>query len=236
MARASAPLAVLDPAAEAHRVAHRRRAGTPTRCRPQPRIGVLDLAALADLLREHAVLVADAVAERRNAERGHRVEEAGREPPQASVAERRIRLVVGDLLEPLGMGLQGLPDLALELECRQRIAEGAPHQEFHRQVVDPPHLLGALVRVGAHPALRKALARHLRHRVQQIDRTRIGRHHADLVEQLGLDARGDAATLGTLRRYQGLVLLHGMKRRRDASWQPGEPPSFLRPPAPRAAQ
>jgi len=60
----------------------------------------------------------------------------------------------------------------------------------------------------ATPAGRKALASHLGHGVQQVDRTCIGRLHADLVEQLGLDARGDAATLGTLRGYQGLILLH----------------------------
>ena len=90
-ATAAVPPCVLDPAAEAHRVAHagaRKLPGVPS-C--EPGVGVLDLAAVVDLLREHAVLVADAVAERRQPERGHRVEEARREPAQAAVAERRRR-------------------------------------------------------------------------------------------------------------------------------------------------
>ena len=54
-----------------------------------------------DGLREHAVLVADAVAEGRQAQRGHRIQEAGRQPAQAAVAQGGIGLVLLDVFQPL---------------------------------------------------------------------------------------------------------------------------------------
>src|SRR6266702_7451014 len=64
--------------------------------RAQPVIRRLDLLAVDNLLTEHAVFVTDAVAEARNAERRHRIEEAGRQPAEAAVAERGVRLDIGE--------------------------------------------------------------------------------------------------------------------------------------------
>ena len=60
---------------------------------------MLDLAAVDDALREHAVLVADAVAEGGQAERGHRIQETRRQPAQAAVAQCGVGLVLLDVLE-----------------------------------------------------------------------------------------------------------------------------------------
>ena len=51
------------------------------------------------LLAEHAVFVADAVAHARHAQRGHRIEEAGRQPAEAAVAQRRVGLALGQRVD-----------------------------------------------------------------------------------------------------------------------------------------
>ena len=58
----------------------------------QPVVVLLDLPAVLDLLLEDAEVVADAVADGGQLQRGQRVHEAGRQPPQAAVAEARIAL------------------------------------------------------------------------------------------------------------------------------------------------
>ena len=52
----------------------------------QPVVRVLDLPAVLDLLAEHAVFVAQAVTDGRNLKRRQRVEEAGRQPAQPTIA------------------------------------------------------------------------------------------------------------------------------------------------------
>jgi hypothetical protein len=63
----------------------------------QPVVRVLDLLAVLDALVEHAVFVADAVAVAGDAHGRHRIEEAGGEPAEAAVAERRVGLDLGDV-------------------------------------------------------------------------------------------------------------------------------------------
>jgi len=167
---------------------------------------VLDLAAVVDGLREHAELVADAVAEGGQPERGHRVEEAGREPPQAAVAERGIGLGRGHLLECRGVRARGGGSLALEAECGQRVAERTPDQELHRQVVDAPRLGCAIGRVGGDPALRELFARELGNRVHHVGRRGRGRRGADGAEQVAID--GERGRLG-----------EGKRRRHAQLWQ-----------------
>src|SRR5690606_17082129 len=62
----------------------------------EPVLGRLDLPAIVETLAEHAVLVADAVADCRDPQRRKRVEEARRQPAQAAIAKRRVRLVGDD--------------------------------------------------------------------------------------------------------------------------------------------
>jgi hypothetical protein len=56
----------------------------------QPGFRLLDLLAVEDRLGKHPVLIAYAVAPGGQSEGGHRIEEAGRQPSQAAVAEGRI--------------------------------------------------------------------------------------------------------------------------------------------------
>ena len=56
----------------------------------RPVVGPLDLRAVAEGLLEDAEVVADAVADRGDVQRGHRVQQAGGEPAQAAVAEARL--------------------------------------------------------------------------------------------------------------------------------------------------
>ncbi len=58
----------------------------------QPLVGLLELPAVDDLLLEDAELVADAVADGRDLECRHRIEEARGETAEAAVAEARARL------------------------------------------------------------------------------------------------------------------------------------------------
>ena len=147
---------LLDRAAEVHRHADARTRKLPRRAVGQPRVGVLDLPAVHDVLREHAVLVADAVAERRQPERGHRVEKACRQPAEAAVAERSVGFVLGNVFQLAGVRAHRFARVAVQVERRQRVAQAAPHQELHRQVVHAAHLGFALERLRARPSARRA--------------------------------------------------------------------------------
>src|ERR1700736_2488075 len=84
--------------AEMHHVFDLRPRKLPRIARAQPVVRRFDLLAVDNLLTEHAVFVTDAVAETRNAERCHRIEKTGREPPEAAVAEGRVRLDIDQRL------------------------------------------------------------------------------------------------------------------------------------------
>ncbi len=129
------------------------------RIRPgEPVVGLFALPAIADALLENAILVAQAVAHARNAQRRHRIEETRREPAQAAIAEARIRFLLDDLervnLQVLAQVLPGGINLEVCDVVRQRTTE----QEFHREIIDS---LGVALPVGVfglEPALRKHVA------------------------------------------------------------------------------
>jgi hypothetical protein len=79
-------------AVEADRVGGVRPLELPRVAEGEPVLGPLDLPAVVEALLEQPVLVADAVAEAGDAQRGHAVHQAGGEAAQAAVAERRVRL------------------------------------------------------------------------------------------------------------------------------------------------
>ncbi len=140
-----------------------------------------------DVLREHAVLVADAVAEGGQAERRHRVEEAGRQPPQAAVAQRRVGFLLLHVLEPPRVGRHGRGGVAAQVERRQRVAEAAADQELHRQVIDAARLGGALRGLGLDPALGQLLPRHLGDGAHQVGGVGLVGRDADAGEQFVIE-------------------------------------------------
>ena len=102
----------------------------------QPVIRLLVLPAVAQRLLEDAVLVAQARAHSRDAERRHRVEEAGRQPAEAAVAEAGVGLLFGDLQRVDAECRAELADDGIEHQVGDVVGQRAAHQELERHVID----------------------------------------------------------------------------------------------------
>jgi hypothetical protein len=87
-------------------------------------------------LAEHAVLVANAVPPRRQVERGHGVEEAGREAAEAAVAERGVALVFNDVFQVVPHFGQGFAVLGGDGQAVEGVGQGPAHEKLHGEVVD----------------------------------------------------------------------------------------------------
>src|SRR3569623_1087543 len=85
---------------------------------------MFDLMAVFDALVEHAVFVADAVAVGRQAQRGQRIEETGREAAEAAVAERRIGFELAHGFEVETDLAEGLSELVGETDVDQAVGKG----------------------------------------------------------------------------------------------------------------
>ena len=95
----------------------------PRRAEPQPVVGALDLPAIDDLLVEDAELIADAVAQRRNLERGHRIQKACGQPSEPPVAEPRLLFLLQQLVEVQAELADGGLDLIVDAEVDQVVAQ-----------------------------------------------------------------------------------------------------------------
>jgi hypothetical protein len=85
-----------------------------------------------DALREHAEPIAQPVAERRQPELRERVEEAGREPAQAAVAEGRVALV----LERIGERDAVRRERIFDQRARPSAASALPSERPIRNSID----------------------------------------------------------------------------------------------------
>jgi hypothetical protein len=131
-------------------------------------VRVLDLAAVGDLLAEDSVLVPQAVADRGELERGHRVEEAGGEPPESAIAQAGVGLRLGKLPRVEALALDHLPHGGLGPEVQDVVGQRPADQELQREVV---HLLGVgpiVSLVGLQPALRQQVAERPGHRLEAL--------------------------------------------------------------------
>src|SRR5262249_33283159 len=121
----------------------------------EPVVRLFALPAVLDSLTEDAVFVPQTVADGGKLHRGHRVEEAGREAPEASVAQARVGFLF-EQAEPIeALLLDGLLRGRIEEEVRDVVGQGAADEELHREIVDA---LGVLALVGIlrkYPALRE---------------------------------------------------------------------------------
>jgi len=150
-------------AVELHLVEHFRPREFPGVAVAQPVVGVLDLLAVLDALVEHAVFVADAVAVAGDAHGRHRIEEAGGEPAEAAVAERRVGLDLGNGLRleaDAGQRRKRIAELVFGADVEHAVGHGAPHEEFHGEVIDALAVLDVVAAHGLHPALDQAFAHH----------------------------------------------------------------------------
>ena len=119
----------------------------------QPIVRPLLLPAVANLLAEDAVLVAQPVAHRRQLQRRHRIEIAGGEPAQAAVAQACIRLLVEDLHPAPAVLVEGALDYRIEHEIEDVVGERAADEELDRQIVDALRVLARVGLVGAQPTV-----------------------------------------------------------------------------------
>jgi hypothetical protein len=188
-----------DRATEADRVANVGAQNFPVVAGAHPVVGLFDLPAVANGLREHAVLVAQAVAERRQAEFGARVEKTCCQPPQTAVAERCVFLVLEQIGQRLADGRELLAHRAFEAECRQCVAERAAHQKFHRQVMHAPRTARGhgprIVGLGLRPALRQQLATRAGRRTQARAAIGAAARLAEFANEGGLQRGGTAGVV-----------------------------------------
>ena len=136
----------------------------------EPVVGVLDLPAVGDLLAEDPVLVPQAVADRGELERRHRVEEAGGEPAQAAVAQAGVGLHLGELRPVELLALHRLPHDRLDPEVEDVVGQRPADQELHREVVDLLGVGAIVGRVRLQPALRQQVAERPGHGLETLAR------------------------------------------------------------------
>ena len=134
----------------------------------QPVVGMFDLMAVLQLLREHAVVVADAVAIAGQAQRRHRIEEAGGQPAQAAVTQGGIGLLGFDAVGVESQLAEHGAEALLQAEVQQAVVEHPADQELERQVVHALHVLLVVAAHGRHPALHEPFARHQRRRLEPV--------------------------------------------------------------------
>ena len=105
----------------------------------EPLIGDLHLPAIADQLVKNAEFVADAVAGGWDFQRGQRLQEAGRQSPQASVAQARLLFDIEDLVDVVDAETaQGFCRFLLDAQHQQVVAQLGPDQKFSGEVGHHP--------------------------------------------------------------------------------------------------
>ena len=180
----------------------------------QPVVVLLDLAAAVDLLLEHAEVVADAVADGGQLQRGERVHEAGREPAEAAVAEAGIALALQDLAEIEAVVGRQRQRRFVEVHVHQAEAEAAPGQELRRQVADALHVALDVRALRGQPAVDQPIADGVRERVIEVERRGV----ADLLRagvddvlddrgaKVGVGEAGSATRAGRVDRADRLAV------------------------------
>jgi hypothetical protein len=124
----------------------------------EPVVGRFLLPPVPHGLPEDAVFVAQAIPHGRDLHRGHRIEEAGGQAPETSVAEPCVGLLLQEL-EPVELPLLGrLSRQVIEKEVGDVVGERATDEEFHREVVDALRDLALVGLLRAHPSLGENVA------------------------------------------------------------------------------
>lgn len=102
----------------------------------KPVIRLLHLVAIHDVLLEDTIAVAQAVAPRREVETRQTVQEASRQPAQASISQGSIVLLVNDVLNTEAQVREsGLRNILLA-DIQHGVVESPAHEELEGEVVD----------------------------------------------------------------------------------------------------
>jgi hypothetical protein len=146
---------------------------------------------------ENAVLVTQAIADRRQLHRRHRIQEAGGQAPQPAIAESRVGLLMEDL-PPLAAVFAETPlDLGVEHEIHDVVAERAPNKELDRKIVDPLRVLARVSVIRLQPAAGKNVSHRAGRGLVALSRVRVRRlgeivePHAPLKERIRSPGEAD---------------------------------------------
>ena len=197
-----------DVAVQPHRVDRLGALEFPRIAEGEPVLGPLDLPAVVEALLEQAMLVPDAVAEGGDAKRRHAVEQAGREPAEATIAQGGIGL---DLEHFLGIGAEGAHGLGgsfVQTQIAQRVCKEAADQEFQAEIVDPLAVIVVDGAGGRHPAVDEAIAHGEGQREEPVVPGSVLRVLADLIDQLAENGSAEAFRVDAQRSKAHGVLGH----------------------------
>ncbi len=124
----------------------------------EPVIRLFALLAIDHTLTENTVVVAQAVARRREVERGERVHEAGCEAAETAIAETGVHFVVAQTVPVEAERVHSFAALVLEAEVDHVVTEEAADEELEREVIDAADLCGAVSILRGHPAVNETVA------------------------------------------------------------------------------
>ena len=148
----------LHEAAEMNVVDHLRPGELPGVAERQPLLRIFLLPAVLDDLAKQPVVVADAVAVSGDPEARHALHEAGGEPPEAAVAERRVGFGRPQTVKvDAEVSERGVEVLA-QAEIAQHVRQQPADQELERKIVDALAALGIAGTLGGEPAMDDAVA------------------------------------------------------------------------------
>ena len=93
-----------------------------------------------------------------NLHRGQRVDEAGRQPAEAAVAQAGVRLRLGQLLQVQPLALHDLSDERVDHQVGDVVGQRPADEELHRQVIDALGILAVIGLFRLEPALGEQVA------------------------------------------------------------------------------
>ena len=130
----------------------------------EPLVRLLHLVAVHDSLVEDAEVIAQAVPDGGEAQRGHGVEKTGGQAAETTIAQPGVHFAVAKRL-PIQpeLGHRGAATV-FQLEVDDVVPEQAADQELERQIVDPLDVLPVMRLLGGDPALDQAVAHRQRQR------------------------------------------------------------------------
>ena len=182
----------------------------------QPGVGHLHLSVVLEGLAEDPVLVADAVPDARDVHRGERVDEAGGEASEATVAEPGLDLLGaqgGDV--DAALVHRDLGDV-LQVRREQVVAELAAEEVLGREVADGLLLGLATAGPGAEPVGHEVAAHGAGQRQVLVVDRRLGQLDALAVVELGEEGLDEAVDRGRgLDDRSGRERVRGPERRTD---------------------
>ena len=100
--------------------------------------------AVAKLLFEKAILVMDAVADRREIERGQRVEETRREPPETAIAQRHVVFLEAQRFHIETQLFERRLHFLKNARAVETVGKKSAHQKLQRHIVDALGILAVM--------------------------------------------------------------------------------------------